>query len=320
MPRLTATTDLLHLFGDPTRVRLLALLARHELTVAELTTILEVAQSRVSTHLGPAARGRAAARPAERRIDASTRSTTAPCRHRLATLWTLLERQVEDAVLESDAAALRGAAAGARPVGRLARRRRGRDGAALLAGPHLGSDRAGVSRSGPPRRRARRRIGRRRDGRAAGAARAHPHLPRPQPARAGRGAGSPRSACRTCATCAASWRRSRRASRAFDHVLLFNVLASARHPARAIAEAARVLRPGGGVTLVTLDEHAHGDSTARYGHVHPGFKPPTIKRWLTQAGFQVETLRGHVARAPPAALRASSPPSPTRPFRRRASP
>ena len=52
MPGLTATTDLLHVFGDPTRVRLLALLARHELTVAELTTILEVAQSRVSTHLG----------------------------------------------------------------------------------------------------------------------------------------------------------------------------------------------------------------------------------------------------------------------------
>jgi ArsR family transcriptional regulator len=71
-------------------------------------------------------------------------------------------------------------------------------------------------------------------------------------------------------------------------VLLFNVLASARQPPRAIAEAARVLRPGGGVTLVTLDEHPHAEQTARYGHVHPGFKPTAIKRWLTQAGLQVE--------------------------------
>jgi ArsR family transcriptional regulator len=49
-----------------------------------------------------------------------------------------------------------------------------------------------------------------------------------------------------------------------------------------------VLRPGGGVTVVTLDEHAHAGETARYGHVHPGFKPATIRRWLTHAGFQVE--------------------------------
>ena len=49
---LGATTDLLRLLGDPTRVRLLALLEREELTVAELTRITRLAQSRVSTHLG----------------------------------------------------------------------------------------------------------------------------------------------------------------------------------------------------------------------------------------------------------------------------
>jgi ubiquinone/menaquinone biosynthesis C-methylase UbiE len=78
-------------------------------------------------------------------------------------------------------------------------------------------------------------------------------------------------------------------ARSFDHVLLFNVLASARHPARVVSEVTRVLRPGGGLTLVTLDEHHHGEITARYGHVHAGFKPAAVKRLLGQAGFVIET-------------------------------
>ena len=52
MPTLENTLALLHLLGDETRVRLLALVEREELTVAELTSILELSQSRVSTHLG----------------------------------------------------------------------------------------------------------------------------------------------------------------------------------------------------------------------------------------------------------------------------
>ena len=38
--------------GDPTRVRLLALLEHEEMTVAELTQVTRLTQSRVSTHLG----------------------------------------------------------------------------------------------------------------------------------------------------------------------------------------------------------------------------------------------------------------------------
>ncbi|MGH7162858.1 MAG: ArsR/SmtB family transcription factor, partial [Planctomycetota bacterium] len=52
MSRLDAATDLFRLLSDPTRVRLLALLEREELTVAELTGATRLAQSRVSTHLG----------------------------------------------------------------------------------------------------------------------------------------------------------------------------------------------------------------------------------------------------------------------------
>src|SRR5215472_14705670 len=48
---LATTSALLRLLSDPTRVRLLALLAREELTVAELSSVLRLAQPRVSTHL-----------------------------------------------------------------------------------------------------------------------------------------------------------------------------------------------------------------------------------------------------------------------------
>src|SRR5262249_5250507 len=73
-----------------------------------------------------------------------------------------------------------------------------------------------------------------------------------------------------------------------DTVLLFNVLTSARTPVRALAEAARVLRAGGDLTVVTLDAHPHGELTATYGHVQPGFKPATLRKWLTQSGLAVE--------------------------------
>src|SRR5579859_7004954 len=49
---LDETSDILSLLSDPTRIRLLALLAQEELTVAELVSVTQLGQSRVSTHLG----------------------------------------------------------------------------------------------------------------------------------------------------------------------------------------------------------------------------------------------------------------------------
>ncbi|MBT2116963.1 metalloregulator ArsR/SmtB family transcription factor [Dyella sp. LX-66] len=48
---LATASSVLRLLADPTRVRLLALLEREELTVAELAAVLRLAQPRVSTHL-----------------------------------------------------------------------------------------------------------------------------------------------------------------------------------------------------------------------------------------------------------------------------
>src|SRR5207253_9068754 len=48
---MTSTINLLRLLADPTRLRLLLLLEQEELSVAELQQILNMGQSRISSHL-----------------------------------------------------------------------------------------------------------------------------------------------------------------------------------------------------------------------------------------------------------------------------
>jgi ArsR family transcriptional regulator len=73
----------------------------------------------------------------------------------------------------------------------------------------------------------------------------------------------------------------------FDQVLLFNALACAHDPGCALHEAARVLRPGGSLVIVTLDAHEQIDTTAAYGHVQPGFAPSALRKLLVEAGLHV---------------------------------
>lgn len=49
---MSATLKLLRAMADPTRLRILALLERGELSVNELQEIASMGQSRISTHLG----------------------------------------------------------------------------------------------------------------------------------------------------------------------------------------------------------------------------------------------------------------------------
>ena len=52
MDTLTETADIMRLLADSTRIRLAMLLDGNQLSVAEITQITEMPQSRVSTHLG----------------------------------------------------------------------------------------------------------------------------------------------------------------------------------------------------------------------------------------------------------------------------
>jgi ArsR family transcriptional regulator len=74
----------------------------------------------------------------------------------------------------------------------------------------------------------------------------------------------------------------------FDQVLLWNVLTAAEAPARAVAEAARVLVPGGDLSIVTLEAHEHPRLTAAYGHLHPGFRVSTLRKWIEKAGLSLD--------------------------------
>lgn len=79
------------------------------------------------------------------------------------------------------------------------------------------------------------------------------------------------------------------ASGAFDAVLMFHTLTYAERPAQALAECARVLRTGGRLVLLCLDEHRQPEVTAPYGERHPGFSPARVKELLARTGLSVRT-------------------------------
>jgi ArsR family transcriptional regulator len=73
----------------------------------------------------------------------------------------------------------------------------------------------------------------------------------------------------------------------FETVTIFHTLTNAEKPAQALAECARVLRPGGRLTLLCLDQHQHHEVTSRYGERHPGFSPRAVRGLLRGAGLEV---------------------------------
>ena len=73
----------------------------------------------------------------------------------------------------------------------------------------------------------------------------------------------------------------------FDDVLVFHTLTYAERPSDALAECARVLRPGGRLVVLCLDRHEQQHVTARYGERHAGFTPRKVRGMLGAAGLSV---------------------------------
>ena len=71
----------------------------------------------------------------------------------------------------------------------------------------------------------------------------------------------------------------------FDTVVLHQVLHFAQEPELVLQEAARVTRPGGRIAIVDFAAHNHEELRTRYAHARLGFADNQIKQMLRDAGY-----------------------------------
>jgi ubiquinone/menaquinone biosynthesis C-methylase UbiE len=76
----------------------------------------------------------------------------------------------------------------------------------------------------------------------------------------------------------------------FDLITIHQVLHFLDHPERAIAEAARVLRPDGRLIIVDLAPHGFDYLREEHAHLRLGFSHQMMGDWLEKAGLKVEDV------------------------------
>lgn len=83
----------------------------------------------------------------------------------------------------------------------------------------------------------------------------------------------------------------------FDLVLLHQVLHYADRPAEVVAEAARVLRPGGRLIIVDVAPHELESLRRDHAHRRLGFAETEVNEWLARAGLDIHPTL-HLAGTP----------------------
>lgn len=281
---LAATSALLRLLSDPTRVRLLALLEREELTVAELSAVLRLAQPRVSTHL---AKLKEADLVRDRRAGVSSYYRyNGELDAKESALLRALKDNVDDAILRDDERRL---------PALLAKRARAEGWADTVAGDmerHYSPGRTwealarGMTQlvetgdvldiaSG--------------DGVLAEllASRARSIVCIDASERVVAAARQRLKAYGNVEVRVGDMHALDVAAPSFDLVLLMHALTYSERPAAVVAEAARVLRPGGRLLAATLARHAHRTAVEPFEHRNLGFTPDELREFARKAGLDV---------------------------------
>ncbi|MBS0431062.1 MAG: metalloregulator ArsR/SmtB family transcription factor [Proteobacteria bacterium] len=281
---LSEATALLRLLSDPTRMRLLALLRREELTVAELSSVLGLAQPRVSTHL---AKLKEAGLVRDRRAGVSAYYRSNDSDPEGPGEWLeALENGVDDALLEADAQRLPNV---------LARRARERGWADSVAGDmerHYSPGRTWETlartllqlletgdvldiASG--------------DGVLAELLAPHAHsiVCVDSSERVVAAARERLEPFRNVEVVEGDMHALDLGKRRFDLVLMMHALTYSGQPAQAVAEAARVLKPGGRLLAATLAKHAHKAAIAPFDHRNLGFRREELTGFARKAGLEV---------------------------------
>ncbi|MFC5526400.1 ArsR/SmtB family transcription factor [Rhodanobacter ginsengisoli] len=281
---LAMASSVLRLLADPTRVRLLALLEHEELTVAELAAVLHLAQPRVSTHL---AKLKEAGLVRDRRAGVSAyyraNNDGNEAQHRL--LGSLRE-SIEDALLREDNARLPDV---------LANRAREEGWADTVAGDmerHYSPGRTWETlarsllqllatgdvldiASG--------------DGITAELLAPHAHsiVCVDSSERVVEAAAKRLRTFTNVQVRQGDMHALDLGEQRFDLVLMLHALTYAEHPTRAVAEAARLLRPGGRLLAVTLGQHDHRTAVEPFDHRNLGFSEKQLDGYARAAGLEV---------------------------------
>lgn len=274
------------LLGDATRLRLLALLAAEELTVAELAETTRLAQPRISTHL---ARLREADMVVDRRDGASAyyRLGNIEEQPQLHRLWSLFREELDDAVVAADARRLRKV---------LEKREAGDNWPDSVAGHmerHYSPGRTWEATSHVLTHLL--DLGRVLDIASGDGVTAQLLAHQAQSmecvdvsekvVEAGR---------RRVATLdnvrfhLADMHELPFADARFDSVLMLHALTYSQQPQQALTEAARVMAPGARLVGATLKQHRHHAQARVFSHANHGFQPQGLRELLEQAGLTVE--------------------------------
>lgn len=286
--------DLIQALADPTRLRILALLRRLELSVGELAVLLEQSQPRVSRHV----RILADAGAVERRREGSWVFLTIAPEERTAPMFALLDAWTDKAsellfdadaskldqiraeraeaasryfashadvwdsirslhVAESEVESAIGQSLADQPLGRLVDIGTGTGRMIELFGRDA-QQAIGIDRSSEMLRLARVKL------EAAGIA----------------------SSLRQGDMYALPLEDG-----TADTVIIHQVLHYAHSPAEAIGEAARVLAPGGRLLVVDFAAHEREELRATDAHIRLGFDNPSMEGWFKAAGLEIDQVR-----------------------------